>query len=227
MNAHLRLIPVILCAVLAWSMACRNEAPREKVARPSATSPAEVAALMHELAQQHDYQALRLLIIPEAAADTIAFLVAAHEVIDSGRRLQAAAEKRYSGPAAEGGRLAAMENNLGIFSRDVEFFSQSFKGDRAVVTLQEGEHVPLVHATFELRDGQWLYAPDGSPKDLPWELHLLATRLVELGRRVDSGLSIFGFFDAFDSYITPQVIKIMTTGDQDALALSAENTDGM
>ncbi|MBI5762939.1 MAG: hypothetical protein HZA51_05370 [Planctomycetes bacterium] len=227
MNVHFRLIPVILSVVLAWSMACRNEAPREKIARPSATSPAEIAALMHELAQQHDYQALRPLIIPEAAADTIAFLAAAHEVIDSGRRLQASAEKRYSGPAAEGGRLAAMENNLGLFSRDVEFFSQSFKGDRAVVTLQEGEHVPLVHAVFELREDQWLYAPDPTPKDLPWELHLLATQLVELGRRVDGGLSIFAFLDAFDSYITPQVVKIMTTSDQDAVAMNADDNGGM
>lgn len=208
-------------------MACRNEAPREKIARPSATSPAEVAALLHELAQQHDYQALRPLIIPEAAADTIAFLAAAHEVIDSGRRLQTAAEKRYSGPASEGGRLAAMENNLGLFSRDVEFFSQSFKGDRAVVTLQEGEHVPLIHAVFELRDGQWLYAPEKAPKNLPWELHILATRLEEIGHRVEAGLSIFAFLDTFDANITPQVLKIMTTNDSEAVAMNSESSGGM
>jgi hypothetical protein len=225
MNSNSRTLRLTRWASLALtlSVGCRQSPPPEPVAALPVASPAEAAKRLHALHLKRDYRSLTPLILPEAAADTIAVLAAVDEVIDAGRALQSIAETRYSGPAAEAGHLSAMQNNLGVFSRDVEFFSQNFKGDRAYVTLQEGEHVPLVDAEFVFRDGKWFYVPEQTPKALAWELHLLASALGEVGAQVKGGLSVLGFLDAFEAQVTPQVVRVMRTGDTGAVA--ARNGD--
>ncbi|MEK6644450.1 MAG: hypothetical protein AABZ08_11135 [Planctomycetota bacterium] len=208
------------------SIGCQQNPSPESTVPFAAASPVDAAKRLHALHLKRDYRSLTPLIIPEAAADTVAVLVAVDEVIDAGRALKSIAEAKYGGPVAEAGHLTAMQNNLGLFSRDVEFFSQNFKGDRAHVTLQEGQHVPLVHAEFVFRSGTWLYVPEKSSKPLAWELHLLASGLSEVGKQVKGGLSVLGFIDAFEAQITPQVVRVMRTGDTRAVVARSGDDAG-
>jgi hypothetical protein len=167
---------------------------------------------------------MRSLVVPDRQAATIALMQAVDEVLAANQYLGRLAETRYCGPAAETWGLAAMENNLGVFSKDVTFISQTFKGERAFVTLQEAQHVPLVHAEFELHDGRWMYRPEAMPAALPRELKALAMILWDLCDQVNAGVNVIEFADEFASRVLPQARRIATL-PRDNAALAAGAAD--
>ncbi len=208
-----------LVALTAILNGCRDsDSPRSEPvqAQPAAVpSPAQVAAELQRLFAARDYARLGELLIPERREATIELLRAVAEVLDANAAVQRAAEAAYGEAAiAVSWDLAAMQDNLGVFSARMKLISQRLKGNEAVVTLQEGEHVPLVHAEFVWSDGQWRHQPEPTPRAMVPELRELARILRELGHEVRSGAPIEAYFDAFADRVFPRMARVVTAQDQ-------------
>jgi hypothetical protein len=204
---------------------CRRDPPSSKAySTLSAESPLEVARALHNLHEQREYGKIAQRIVEEDRARLMRLLIALDDTIDANVTLRRTAESAFSGPQEECWDLAAMQNNLGIFSRDVKFISMAYRGEIGEVTLQQGSAVPLVHVEFVQEGGQWLLRPEPTPDTLPEALHELTRILREVEHDVACGTSINAYADAFFYRVVPQMHRVMTTVEtpRPAVARSAD-----
>jgi len=172
-----------------------------------------VARPLHILHEQREYGKIAQRIVEENRARLMRLLIALDDTIDANIALRRTAESAFSGPQEECWDLAAMQNNLGIFSKDVKFISVAYRGEIAEVTLQQGDAVPLVHVEFVQEGGQWLLQPEPTPDALPEALQELSRILREVEREVAFGASVNAYADAFFYRVVPQMHRVMTTGE--------------
>jgi hypothetical protein len=187
----------------------------------SADTPLQAARLLHELHETREYGKMAELIVEQERASTLRALIALDDAIAANADLRRTAETAYSGPQQETWDIAAMENNLGVFSKVVSFISVSYRGEEAIVTLQESDQLPLVHIRFVPRDGRWLLLPEHLPETLPAELNALARLIREVEGEVARGASLNTYVDAFFHRVLPQMRRVVSTGHRPSPALTA------
>lgn len=175
----------------------------------ASTSPARVAALLHEAHVRRDYGRIASWIADSRRQATIDFLRAVDAVLDSHADLRSVARRRFGEATSDPWRLDAMANNLGLFSEDVRLLNQVFTGTTASVTLQEGDHVPLVRAVFEKTDQSWRYRPQATPVAVTPELRRLASILTEITASLEAGATFDQYMDAFQDRVLPQIRRVM------------------
>jgi hypothetical protein len=175
-------------------------------------SPAEVVSRLGTYHLVRDYDGMERLIAADRREETIAFLRAVDEVLDNNARLRQVAEQRLGGLAARAWNLSALENNLGVFSARTHLINQSFTGRTALVTLQEGEYVPLVRASFVLTDGGWKYQAPPSPGAMVPALRQLAAILAEVTASLEQGADVEAYVRAFVDRVWPQMNRVVAAG---------------
>ena len=181
---------------------------------PPARSPADTVALLQTLHRQRAYDRIAPLIVADQRAVSLALLRAIDQVLDANESLRRMAEEAYSGPVTETWSLAAMADNLGPFSENVRRISQQFKGDTAIVTLQAGDNIPLIHAQFVLSGPQWQYRPEPSPNRLTTELLALTGILRSVEESVRYGAPFDSYLDSFLYRVLPQMARVVTAKDE-------------
>ncbi len=172
-------------------------------------SPADVARSIHVAHLKRDYAGVARWIVAERRGPAIQFLEAVDEVIDRNDALRSAAALRFGEALSDAWTIAPMRNNLGIFSADVRFISQRFKGEAAVVTLQEGENVPVVRARFVETEAGWQLDPDPVPIHLIDELRALSKALAEITHSIEAGADFEYYVEAFVQRVWPQIRRFM------------------
>jgi hypothetical protein len=171
-------------------------------------SPVETARQISKLHNERKYVEMAKYLNDGVATETVAFLRAVDRVIDAHERLQSAANDRFGSRVYHAWNIASLENNLGIFSRDVRVLGQTFQGDSAIVTLQAGETVPLVRAEFTRDGGEWRLKTGMQGEPLIPSLESLATRIDDVTVRLRNGLTPFEYYDAVAQELMPQLISI-------------------
>ncbi|MCG8408082.1 MAG: hypothetical protein MI923_23025 [Phycisphaerales bacterium] len=189
------------------------EASASSEAVSRSRSPAEVVDQLNDYHQKRDYKRIAPLVVAERRLATVDFLKAVDRVIDRNLMLREIAEMRYGGPMSDAWDLTAIGNNLGVFSNRIKVINQRFKGETAIVTLQEGDNVPLVRATFDLTNEGWQLRPVLPPKSAVPELGKLADILVDLTQAMEQGLAFEGYFKAFVDRVLPQMQKVAVAKD--------------
>lgn len=178
-----------------------------------AHSPAETAVLLGRYHRDRDYGRIEPLIVADRRAETMAFLRAVDGVLDANIRLRRAADKRFGSLLANAWNLSAMENNLGVFSAETRLINQRFKGNQAIVTMQEAENVPLVRAVFECREGAWQLRPDPLTQAMLPELGELAQVLSGVAAELETGEPFESYVEAFFGRVLPQMARVVTAKD--------------
>lgn len=197
--------------------ACDRSAPAKLSAEarptPTAASPAEAVAGLQAAYQKRDYESIMNLVVPSRRVATVDFLSAVDEVLAANSRLRKTAESMYQGPVSETWSIGEIENNLGPFSARVKLIGQEMRGDGAVVTLQEGSHIPLFKANFVHDGNGWLYDAEPIPAAMIGELRRLATTLDEVAQKVRDGADIRYYMDIFFTKVAPQMCRVLTATD--------------
>jgi hypothetical protein len=176
-------------------------------------SPAEITQLLQTLHQQHDYAAIGPLIVADRRAAMLKLLRAIDDVLSANNELQDAARQAFGAAVTGIWDISVMENNIGPFSSRVAVINQTFKGNTATVTLQEGDNVPLARVPFDWVGDCWQYRPEATPAQILPELGTLAGILRELANSTREGASFDACFDAFTERVFPQMRRIMTASD--------------
>jgi hypothetical protein len=185
-------------------------------------SPSDVVCELQRLHQEGAYSQIAGYIDPALREPTINILMAVDTVLVSNAYLRGAAERRYGGPLPSDWDLAVLENNLGPFSARLRIISEEIGADQAVVTLQEGTNIPLVHSRFRLQDDLWLLQPDDVDPRFSIELNRLARALHEIGESIDDGAPLDATYDAFAFRIAPQIARVAGTGPSRRAVASIE-----
>ncbi len=178
-----------------------------------AQSPAETAVLLGRYHRERDYGRIEALIVADRRAETMAFLRAVDRVLDANVRLRRAADKRFGSLLANAWNLSTMENNLGVFSAETRLINQRFRGNGAIVTMQEAENVPLVRAAFECCDGVWQLRPEPLTQAVLPELEKLAHVLSDVGAELEAGEPFEFYVEAFFERVLPQMSRVVTVKD--------------
>ncbi len=180
----------------------------------TAASPAELATLLRELHERRDYETIAQCITADRRESAVAILRAIDDVLESDDRLRAAVAARYGGPRFIAWDMSVMRNNLGVFSSEIRVINQTFHGDRATVTLQEGEHVPLVRAPFVYSEGRWLYEPDMPPGAMAAGLRGLADALASIRGEVERGDTDYAaYLQSFYGRVLPEMERVAFARD--------------
>jgi hypothetical protein len=217
------------CAVVAFSVmnGCRPQPPVESpnsvhapsaagpaVAEPDAAmSPVACTMMLGDLHRRRDYDGLAGFILEDQRESTLSFLRAVDGVLDANSRLRGSAIERYGRVLADSWDLSAIQNNLGVFSTDTRILGQRFRGERAEVTLQEGEQVPLVRAQFRRVNRIWLLVPEPIPTAIAPELTRLGREIDALADRVEAGADYLEYLKAFPEKIAPLIARVMSADD--------------
>ena len=179
---------------------------------PGTMSPAEIVSRLGTYHVARDYDRIGPLIAADRREETIAFLRAVDEVLDNNTRLRQVAEERLGKLAADAWNLSALEDNLGVFSARTHLINQTFKGKTALVTLQEGENVPLVRPSFVLTDEGWKYQPPASPDGMVAALRGLAEILADVTTSLEEGAGVEDYVRDFVDRVWPQMNRVVAAG---------------
>lgn len=182
---------------------------REEKAIPS---PAEVTGLLNHYHLQRDYEQLAPLVVPSQRSATVAFLKAMDAVIEASHRLHDVATEHFGDRVPEVLDLTRMEDNLGIFSRKFKLINQRFKGDTAVVTVQEDENVPLLRLKFVRGKEGWQCDLPPTPEGTLTYLRGLATAMGEVEKAIRSGKSVHDSVRVYYDEVLPQLMGLSRLG---------------
>ncbi len=196
----------------ATTGAAQNSSP-PRTADLASLSPAEVMTRLHDAHLRRDYETISTLITADEREAIMALLRSLDGVLDANDRVGRAASRRYAGVSQNPWSLGFMENNLGVFSRDIRVINQTIRGETALVNLQEGDNVPIVRAKLVRADGCWRYSPELPPKSMNRELDRLASLLAEIEGSLDRGLDMDTYIDAFWVRVLPQMEKVAMAKD--------------
>ena len=172
-----------------------------------AVSPTDAARQLQALHAERAYDRLAARIAPDRSQSIVDYLSAVDEVLAADSALHEVVLRVHRVSLPESWNLRVIADNLGLFSTRVKWIGETVDGDRATVTLQEGDHIPLVRARFDLIGGRWLYSPDAPAPATVVELHRLAGVVRDVTRSVEQGAPFEELNDAFTFRILPQIVR--------------------
>jgi hypothetical protein len=196
---------------------------QEASGRTVVRSPVDTIHLLRSLRERGEYAEMALLIVEDRRDTAIAIAEAADKVLAANARLRAAVDEEYGVPSCASWDLSGMENNLSIFSSRLKLISQRFTGDHAVVTLQQGDHVPLVRARFELGAHGWEYRPPAAPLSMAGELEKLAGAVDCVAHSIKCGASFEEYMASFFEQVLPQMNRVVTVKDEPPSTVASGN----
>lgn len=232
-NRHFRaILAVFLIPFLAALPACDRTSVPQRAAADTASaspeshaSPVETARRVNALRWQRDYSAMSELLTDSGRTSTIRFLQSVDRLMDAHDAMQHAAAERYGPDIHHAWNISAMENNLGIFSRDIAVISQSMRADEAIVTIQEADRVPLVRSRFIRIDGRWKLVSPINDTSICEPLETFASRIDAVAERIRDGLSPVGYYDAVTKELIPGIAQVALAESNSPTRVTDATTD--
>jgi len=153
---------LLVSALWVGSMACHRERdPAEEAARLD-DGPTTVRDTFDRLRSWHakgNYVAMRPYIAADGRVGLLDLLVAVDRLIAANNAALVAVAKACPTMDLRPFDLSIIQDNLDLFSRQIQWVSVDEQGDHAVVTAEVSGRLPLATMRFERQQGRWCYAP--------------------------------------------------------------------
>lgn len=203
---------LLLCiaGVSILNTACRRNlsAAQAETAQPG-MSPSEVILAINRARVAGHYDQLKQSLAPGRNSDHILILLAVDQVLSANTALQAAITKRFGSATAAQFDLSEIGESYGMFSFHVRVIRERINDERATVTIQEGDNVPLREVALELHNGRWLAATELPERGLVEKLQKLARIIDQIREQADQPASTFQqLADSFRLRAWPQIEAI-------------------
>ena len=153
-------------------------------AATQAGDPAQVVSVWRKWRDQRRYRLLEACIEPAHRAAFIDTMLAVDLVLTADQEARQAIAEVLGEHRTESWDLSALGNNLGIFSNEINIISVERDGDRATLTFQVGDRLPLETAQLRAGPKGWLYAPGPGPIELAPRFRSLAMALSEVAELI-------------------------------------------
>lgn len=185
LKARIGLCVTLGTVVGGLSFGCKDPSPTQanqpatQTANPT-LNPERTILALRERYQQRQYAKMTPWIPSEQTDGLFRLLAGTDRLGAANLRVQAIIQKKLGLPASDRWDLAALRENLGIFSEGVKVISTTVEGDRATVAFQVKDALPLSTATLIRRNRTWQYQPE-IHDELPARINQLADSLERLG----------------------------------------------
>jgi hypothetical protein len=108
------------------------------------------------------------------------------QLLSANQVLRASVTKRLGPATAAAFDRSEAANAIGVFSREVQILGERVVGDKAFVTIQVADRVPLEEVELVLREGHWQVRTDPPIPEVSRELRKLAEVLVQAAHRLEA-----------------------------------------
>lgn len=152
---------------------------------PSHRQPIDVVRHAHDLRVARRWFELDEVIVPEQRASVSELVRATDALLNANDRLQHAIVNEHGHGVAIAFDRSNSGNVIGVFSVDVRMLGQRIDGDRALVTIQVADRVPVEQVELVLRDHRWLIRTDPPIDGVADEIERLAKVLHAAAARVE------------------------------------------
>jgi len=207
----------------------RARADSDSITGKTVRSPVDAARALHRAHLARDYLAVEALIVSDRREATVQMLRATDQLIDAHNAMQTAATERFGKHVYRAFHLGELENNLGVFSKDIEILAQHFTGNAATVTVQVAARVPLLRVPFQKVDGRWCYMPPPTSTESLAALRDLTTEVEQLTASLQAGMTPLAYHDAILDRLLPgmaQVANVTTASETGIRVTDAHEADG-
>lgn len=148
-------------------------------------SPAETIRLVHKHRRSGRLSALAPHLLPEQRPHIVELIQAVDRLRWADQVLQESVARRLGESTARALDRSQLGNIIAVFSWDVAVVGEAIEGDRATVSVQIADRLPLERVEMIRRDGRWIIVTDPPIRAIAGELRKLAEALVAVARRVD------------------------------------------
>lgn len=190
-----------VCLSLCFLASCERQAPKavhragqtaplphEAGAVMQSLEPIDVVRRVHELRVARRWFELTDHIVPEQREAAAHLIRATDALLDANDHLQQTVAQRFGPAAAMPFDRSAAGDAIGVFSLHIRALTQRVEGDRATVTIQVADRVPLDSVELLRRNGRWLLRTDPPIPGVPEALEDLARVLREVAEDVQGGV---------------------------------------
>ena len=191
-----RHVGLLIAVVLATCDGCSPPPAAAPQTQPAELGPRATLVRLMDLRAGHKYREMPALIVPERAPEVEDFLLALDDFIAANGRLG-----NWLGAHGAVGLAQTVDQSyvvddlsiyanedLSIFSRQVELLDAHVAGDQATVSFTLGGRVPAKRAHLRKVDNTWRYDPGpGYSEHLPAAFHDLARGLDQMRAELEGG----------------------------------------
>jgi hypothetical protein len=196
----------VVAGLLVWSGAggCRDDAsptPRRALAKPlpagqaplspddgssvrNPASPVDTVRRVNALRRAGRLGQMAQFVAQDRRRAVLELVAAVDQLILDNRVLQQRFQAAGRGAVGTLFDRSEVANIIGVFSMDLEVIKEEVAGDRAVVTIQVGQRLPLDRVSLELHEHRWTIQPDEPIPGLADELRRLGAALRRVGDAV-------------------------------------------
>ena len=153
---------------------------------PSTLGPMETLRLLRRIQPAGDLAGIEPFLLADQRELVIAQIRAVDRLIDATALLRTRLEKRFGLGAAQDFDYGQVANILGVLSRDVTLLAETIQDERARVTFQVADRVPLEAVEMVRRGDRWLLVVDPIA-GVPEEIEKLAAVIAEVADGVRDG----------------------------------------
>jgi len=191
--------------------------PAETAARESRSTtwvtdsdgPADVVRRVHELRLRRRWFDLEEHLVSEQREPVRNLIVAMDSLLDANARMRKAIIESHGLAAAAPLDRSQAGNAIGVFSMEVTVLGQRIDDERAVVTIQVDDRVPVEEVELVRRGGHWLIRTDPPVEALPPQLAKLAGVMNEAAERMErEALTVDELTALLDTEQTPVLRRI-------------------
>ncbi len=161
-----------------------TRASRISAASGGALTPSDTVCRVHELRTSGKLEWLGEHLVPEQREHNLDLIHATDRLLSANRVLQAAITEHLGPATAAAFDRSRTANAIGVFSTEVEVLSQRVEGNRATVTIQVADRVPLENVHLVRDVNRWLIRTDPPIPEVSAQMGKLADVLIRTARRL-------------------------------------------
>lgn len=150
-------------------------------------SPAATVRLVNQHRRDGRLAALGPLLLPQQRPHIIELIQSVDRLRWANQVLTESVAKRVGESTAKAFDRAELANIIGVFSWDVAVIDETIEGDRATVSFQIGDRLPLERVQLLRQQGGWVIQTDPPIPQIAGELLKLAEVMSTVARQVDKG----------------------------------------
>lgn len=149
--------------------------------------PADVVRRAHRSRLAGDLSGLAECLVAEHRGPVRELVEAADRLVAAEEEFRSTVTRRLGHASAARVDRSGAADAIGVFSRNIRIVQERIDGDRATVTVQVADRVPLETVALVRREERWLIQTDPPIPEVAVRVRELAEVLLAMSRRVDRG----------------------------------------
>lgn len=162
-----------------------NNTDNRLASNANAWTPFETVRRVHDFRMAGQLSSLENHLLPEQRLQVLELIQAVDALMLANKALGEKIAERFGPATAQSFDQSSLVDQIGVFSKSVAILAEKIDNNRAVVTIQVGNRLPLQEVNLFRRDDRWLIETDPPIPELATEIRRLSDVWIELAKSLD------------------------------------------